>query len=167
MLTSDSAIRWVQRFRENGTSNPCPVEGILAIGESITAVLALVSEVSDLTLNGVRSGGPAERQIPGSRSALSRFFARHGITIESLRRTEPEARPTSPARADAGFGSKAFLIRPASYLSRNRAVTADVLRLDDWNPRGERLVRDADGTLGYGDVCGWACSGSRRRRLRC
>src|SRR3984893_11182972 len=28
--------------------------------------------------------------------------------------------PTSPARADAGFGSKAFLIRPTSYLSTRR-----------------------------------------------
>src|SRR6266446_7039244 len=28
--------------------------------------------------------------------------------------------PTSPARADAGFGSKVFLIRPTSYLSTRR-----------------------------------------------
>src|SRR6202047_735985 len=28
-VSVSSAIRWVQRFRENGTFEPCPVEGVL------------------------------------------------------------------------------------------------------------------------------------------
>src|SRR6476661_5272292 len=51
--------------------------------------------------------------------------------------------PTSPARADAGFGSKAFLIRPTSYLSTRRQSPPTCCGSNGWNPRGERLVSDA------------------------
>jgi hypothetical protein len=44
-------------------------------------ILALISGQRDLTLDEIVSA-LHRRRIPGSRSALSRFFARHGITIK-------------------------------------------------------------------------------------
>ena len=81
-VSVSSAIRWVQRFRENGNSEPMPSGGSTSpLEKHSRQILALVSEVSDLTLNEIVSA-LHKRQIPGSRSALSRFFARHGITIK-------------------------------------------------------------------------------------
>src|ERR1700726_4729613 len=78
----ESAIRWVQRFRENGTFEPMPSGGSTSpLEKHARQILALISEESDLTLNEIVSA-LHKRRIPGSRSALSRFFARHGITIK-------------------------------------------------------------------------------------
>src|ERR1700724_2698662 len=93
-VSVSSAIRWVQRFRENGTSEPMPRGGSTSpLEQHSREILALISEQSDLTLNEIVSALD-KRRVPGSCSALSRFFA--------------------------GFGSKAFLIRPTSYLSTRR-----------------------------------------------
>src|ERR1700730_11367974 len=69
-VSVSSAIRWVQRFRENGTFEPMPRGGITSPLDK----LALISEESGLTLNEIVSA-LHNRRIPGSRSALSRFFA--------------------------------------------------------------------------------------------
>ena len=66
-VSASSAIRWVQRFYEDG--------------EYSQQILALIREQRDLTLNEIVSL-LHRRRIPGSRSALSRFFARHGITFK-------------------------------------------------------------------------------------
>jgi transposase len=44
-------------------------------------ILAMIREQRDFTLNEIVSA-LHRRRIPGSRSALSRFFARHGITFK-------------------------------------------------------------------------------------
>ena len=119
-VSVSSAIRWVQHFRENGTFEPMRSGGSNSpLEKHSRQILALVSEESDLTLNEIVSA-LHKRRIPGSRSALSRFFARHGITIKKKpaggRAEASRRRP----RGDTGFGSKAFLIRPTSYLSTRR-----------------------------------------------
>src|ERR1700730_9956256 len=69
-------------FVKTALPNPCPVEGVLRHWEKHSReILALISEQSDLTLNEIVSA-LGKRRVPGSRSALSRFFARHGITIK-------------------------------------------------------------------------------------
>src|SRR6266480_5030349 len=81
-VSVSSAIRWVQRFRENGTSEPMARGGSTSpLEKHSRQILALISEVSDLTVNEIVSA-LHKRRIPGSRSALSRFFARHGIPIK-------------------------------------------------------------------------------------
>src|SRR5437660_10506819 len=72
----------MQRFRENGTFEPMPSGGSTSpLEKHSRQILALISEKSDLTLNEIVSALHKQR-IPGSRSALSRFFARHDITIK-------------------------------------------------------------------------------------
>src|SRR5882757_6446499 len=113
-----SAIRWVQRFRENGTFEPMPSGGSTSpLEKHSRQILALISEESGLTLGEIVSA-LHKRRIPGSRSALSRFFARHGITVKKKvcgQRSASE--PTWLGRADAGSASKACLTPPALYFS--------------------------------------------------
>jgi transposase len=77
-----SAIRWMQRFCEDGTCEPMPRGGSTSpLEEYAQQILALNREQPDLTLDEIVLA-LRKRRISGSRSALSRFFARHGITIK-------------------------------------------------------------------------------------
>jgi transposase len=78
-VSASSAIRWLQRFREDGTSEPMPRRGSTSPLEKYSRqILALIGKQRDLTLDELVSM-LRKRRIPASRSALSRFFARHGI----------------------------------------------------------------------------------------
>jgi transposase len=81
-VSVSSAIRWVQRFRDDGTCEPMPRGGSTSPLEKHSQwILALVNEQPDLTLGEIVSA-LHKRRIATSRSALSRFFARHGITFK-------------------------------------------------------------------------------------
>jgi len=81
-VSVSSAIRWVQRFRDDGTCEPMPPGGSTSpLEKHSRRILALISEQPDLTLREIVSA-LHKRRIPTSRSALSRFFARHGITFK-------------------------------------------------------------------------------------
>lgn len=81
-VSVSSAIRWVQRFRDDGTAEPIPSGGSTSpLEEHAERILALISEQRDLTLREMVSA-LHKRRIAASRSALSRFFARHGITAK-------------------------------------------------------------------------------------
>src|SRR3974390_678085 len=81
-VSGSSAIGWVQRFRDDGTCEPMRRGGSTSPLEKYSRqILALISAQRDLTLDEIVSV-LHKRRIPGSRSALSRFFARHGITIK-------------------------------------------------------------------------------------
>ena len=113
-----SAIRWVQRFRDDGTCEPIPRGGSTSpLEKHSQRILALISEQPDFTLGEIVSA-LHKRRIPGSRSALSRFFARHGITVKKkVCGQQSASAPTWLGRADAGSASKACLTPPALYLS--------------------------------------------------
>jgi len=117
-VSVSSAVRWVQRFRDDGISEPMPRGGSTSpLEKHAEQILALIREQRDLTLTELVAA-LRKRRIPGSRSALSRFFARHGITFKKKPcRQRSASAPMWRARADAGFASKAFLIQPAWYLS--------------------------------------------------
>ena len=77
-----SAIRWVQRFRDDGTCEPMPRGGSISPLEKYSErILALIRQQPDLTLDEMVLA-LRKRRISASRSALSRFFVRHGITIK-------------------------------------------------------------------------------------
>ena len=119
-VSVSSAIRWVQRFRENGTFEPMPSGGSTSpLEKHSRQILALISAQRDLTLDEIVSA-LHKRRIPGSRSALSRFFARHGITVKKKFAGGGAQASRRGACTPAGFASKAFLTRPTSYLSTRR-----------------------------------------------
>jgi transposase len=81
-VSVSSAIRWLQRFRDDGTCEPMPRGGSTSPLEKYSErILALIREQPDLTLDEMALA-LRKRRIPASRSALSRFFARHGITVK-------------------------------------------------------------------------------------
>jgi transposase len=81
-VSASSAVRWVQRWRADGTSGPKPRGGSTSPLEPHAEwILTLVAEQSDLTLDEIVSAMHKKR-IGGSRTALWRFFARHGITVK-------------------------------------------------------------------------------------
>ena len=80
-VSVSSAIRWVQRFREDGTCQLMPRGGSTSpLEKHSRQILAVISAQQDLTLDEIVSA-LHKRRIRGSRSALCRFFARHGITF--------------------------------------------------------------------------------------
>ena len=77
-----SAIRWVQRFRNDGTCEPMPRGGSTSpLEKHSERILALIRQQPDLTLDEMVLA-LRKRRISASRSALSRFFVRHDITIK-------------------------------------------------------------------------------------
>ena len=81
-VSVSSAIRWVQRFFDDGTSEPMPRGGGTSpLEKHSERILALVCEQPDLILDEMVLA-LRKRRIPASRSALSRFFARHGVTVK-------------------------------------------------------------------------------------
>ena len=105
-ISASSSVRWLQRWQESGSAEPKPRGGSVSPLEEFAAqVLALIAEQPDLTL--VETVAELRRRrIRTSKSALSRFFARHGITLKkkpasrgtTTRGGRPRA-PTLDARA--------------------------------------------------------------------
>lgn len=81
-VSVSSAIRWVQRFRDSGTCEAMPRGGSTSpLEKHAKRILALINEQRDFTLDELVLV-LHKRGIGGSRSALSRFFARHGLTFK-------------------------------------------------------------------------------------
>jgi len=81
-VSVSSAIRWLQRFREDGRCEPMPRGGGTSpLEKHAERILALIGKQPDLILDEMVLALRKQR-IPASRNSLSRFFARHGITIK-------------------------------------------------------------------------------------
>src|SRR6516225_7262247 len=99
-------------------------------------ILVLIGEQRDLTLDELVSI-LRKRRIPASRSALSRFFARHGITFKK--------KPAGGRAQERRRGSRAPTLDDTARLVfiDVTAITTNMVRLNGWSPCGERLVADA------------------------
>jgi transposase len=77
-----SAVIWVKCFRETGRSSAKPRGGSTSPLEQHTPfLLALIEDEPDLTLDEVLSA-MRKHKVPGSRTAVWRFFQRHKITFK-------------------------------------------------------------------------------------
>ena len=77
-----SVIRWCQRWSETGSAAPKRSGGSVSpLEEHSDWILALIAKRPDLTLEGILAV-MAEQGIPGSRSALQRFFDRHNVSFK-------------------------------------------------------------------------------------
>jgi hypothetical protein len=122
-------------------------------------ILAVIREQRDLTLNELVSV-LRKRRILASRSALSRFFARHGVAFKSLRAEERK-------RADVARARRRW-IREQCWLDSTRlvfidetAVTTNMVRLNGCLRRTPGRGR-AHGALGDGNVYRWPASNWHR-----
>jgi transposase len=111
-ISVSSAVRWVQRWRKERSSEPKPRGGSRSVLEDYAKrILALVAEHRDWTLDEILAAMHKQR-IPGSRTALWRFLDRHDLTFKKKAFVQPsDIEPTWRERDGAGFGSKATLIR--------------------------------------------------------
>jgi transposase len=112
-ISASAAVKWLQRWRDAGSSTAMPRGGSTSpLEKHADWLLALIAKQPDLTLDEMFAA-MRRRRIAGSRTALWRFFARHEITFKKkacARRSKNER--TWLGRAGAGFESKACLIRP-------------------------------------------------------
>ena len=81
-ISLSSAIRWVRRWHEEGSSEPKPRGGSRsALEDYAERILALVAAHPDWTLEEILAAMHKQR-IPGSRTALWRFLDRHNLTFK-------------------------------------------------------------------------------------
>src|ERR1700674_4715588 len=107
-----TVINWMRRWRETGNGAAKPSGGSVSRLDSYAKwFLNLIAGQPDMTLDEVVVAKKAAR-IPGSRSAVGRFFLRHGISFKKKACTPPSSNGrTWRVRAGGGFASKVCLIR--------------------------------------------------------
>jgi transposase len=99
-----SAVKWLQRWRDTGSSAPKPRGGSTSpLEEHAAVILALVDEQPDTTFKEMVAA-LRKRRIRTSRSALWRFFERHDITFKK--------KPAGSRTAASGRGSGTSALDP-------------------------------------------------------
>src|SRR5262249_50912896 len=102
-VSASTAVIWVKCFRESGRCAAKPRGGSTSpLEEHAEFFLALIDEQPDLTLDEVVSAMRRHR-IPGSRTAVWRFFLRHKKPLQKkLWRRRGRSARTWPAPGGAG-----------------------------------------------------------------
>jgi transposase len=102
-VSVSSTVKWLQRWRKSKSAAPKPRGGSVSPLETCAArVLTVIAEHPDLTLMEAVAV-LRQRRIRTSKSALSRFFARHGITLKkkpASRGTRADGRRPCPPTLD-------------------------------------------------------------------
>jgi transposase len=81
-LSPSAVIKWLRRWHETGSAAAKPNGGSVSPLEKYAKwFLDLIAAQPDLTLDEVMVAKKKAR-IPGSRSAVGRFFLRHGISVK-------------------------------------------------------------------------------------
>jgi len=92
-VSVSSAVRWHQAWRHEGTIEVKRYGGSRSpLEDHAEEILAVIEEQPDLTL-AETVAVMRKRKIPGSRTALFRFLARHAVTLKK-----------SPSRCRAAAG---------------------------------------------------------------
>jgi transposase len=140
-ISPSAVVKWLQRWRDAGSSTAKPHGGSTSpLEKQANWLLALIAKQPDLTLDEVLAA-MRKRRIASSRTSLWRFFVRHDITFKKkacARRSKNEQ--TLLGRAVAGFESKACLIRPVWCSSTRLRPILKWCGLAAVGPRGKRLV---------------------------
>jgi transposase len=97
-VSPSTAVKWLQRWRDKKSAAPRPRGGSVSpLEELAERILALVAQRPDLTLLETVAE-LRKRRIRTSRSALSRFFYRHDITVKK----KPAGRGATSTRCGSG-----------------------------------------------------------------
>ena len=105
-VSVSSTVKWLQRWRESRSAAPKPRGGSVSPLEKCAArVLAVIAGHPDLTLMETVAE-LRKRRIRTSKSALSRFFGRHDITLKK--------KPASGGTGASRRGSRAPTLDPGA-----------------------------------------------------
>jgi len=100
-VSPSSAVKWYQRWEATGSVAPKPMGGrVSPLEKHADWLLSLIDREPDLTLDEI-VGRMHKAGIPGSRTALHGFFARHEISYKkkpARGRTGTAGRGKSAAR---------------------------------------------------------------------
>jgi transposase len=81
-ISASAVVLWAQRWEQTGSFAAKPSGGSTSpLEEHSEWLLAVIAKQSDLTLDEIVAA-MRKRRIAGSRSAVWRFFARHGISFK-------------------------------------------------------------------------------------
>jgi transposase len=140
-LSPSSAVKWLQRWRDSGSAKAKPSGGSTSpLEKHAEWLLAAVAEQPDLTLDEIVAA-MRKRRIPGSRTAVWRFFARHGLTFKKKSLHAAEQQRPDVARARRRWRREQFLFDPARLVFIDETATStNMVRLRGRAPRGQRLV---------------------------
>ena len=134
-VSAASAVKWVQRWRDDNSAAAKPRGGSVSpLEEFATEILAVIAEHPDLTLVETLAE-LRKRRIRTSRSALWRFLDRHNITLKkSLQATERQ-------REDVARARRRWIREPARLVFIDEtAVSTNLVRLRGRAPRGVRVI---------------------------
>jgi transposase len=137
-VSASTAVIWVKCFRETGRCAAKPRGGSTSpLEKHADFLLALIEVEPDLTLDEVVCA-MRQQNIPGSRTAVWRFFQRHTASKKACAQPNRSAR-TWRGHADAGCASRAYSIRPGWCSSMRllptlgwRGCTAVAPAASDW-----------------------------------
>ena len=114
-----SVIRWCQRWSETGSAAPKRSGGSVSpLEEHSDWILALIAKQPDLTLEEILAV-MAKQGIPGSRSALQRFFDRHNVSFKKRM-----ARPVASDFVEYAVISLLQRIRPRAQAPAKMEIRA-------------------------------------------
>ena len=100
-LSPSLAVKWLQRWRDSGSAKAKASGGSTSpLEKHAEWLLAAVAEQPDLTLDEIVAA-MRKRRIPGSRTAVWRFFARHDLTFK---KKEPARRGATTAGRHGAAG---------------------------------------------------------------
>src|SRR6516165_8458368 len=92
-LSPSVVVIWVQRWNATGSIAAKPSGGSVSpLEDHAEFLLGLVTEQPDLTLDEIVAA-MAKAKIAGSRTAVWRFYERHGITFKKTLYAEEQKRP--------------------------------------------------------------------------
>lgn len=93
-ISPSIVVIWMQRFDATGSIDAKPSGGSVSpLDEHAEFLLGLIADHPDFTLDELRAL-MLKAKIRGSRTALWRFYARHGITFKKKPCTRPSENAT-------------------------------------------------------------------------
>jgi transposase len=139
-VSASTAIIWVKCFRETGRCAAKPRGGSTSpLEEHADFLLGLIEKQADLTLDEVVLA-MCKNKIPGSRTAVWRFFKRHKITFKKSLRAAEQQR-ADVARARRRWMREQGMFDPARLVFIDEtAANTKMVRLCGRCRRGERLI---------------------------
>src|SRR5262245_38967934 len=139
-ISPSTAIIWVKCYRKTGRCAAKPRGGSVSpLEKHADFLFGLIEKQPDLTLDeGVLT--MRNHKIPGSRSAVWRFFKRHKITFKKRLRAAEQER-ADVARARRRWMRDQGMFDPSRLLVIDEtAANTKMVRLSGRCPRGERLI---------------------------
>jgi transposase len=140
-LSPSVVIIWAQRHHATGSIAPKPCGGSVSpLEEHEDFILGLIKGQPDMTLDEIVAT-LAKAKIPCSRTAVWRFFDRHGVTFKKKTLYAEEQRRADVARARRRWQREQGMLDPAKLVFIDETCTStDMVRQRGRSPRGERLI---------------------------